>query len=63
MYILYSVIWHITLYRTMPIFNDSGKQAFLKHSGKRRNCCYTAFLLFPQYFLPYPRKISPFELH
>ena len=34
----------------MTPFDASGKEAFQKHCGKRRNCLYKQFLLFPQCF-------------
>ena len=31
-------------------FGESGKEAFRRHCGKRRNCLYKQFLLFPTMF-------------
>ena len=46
----------LTLCHTMTPFDGSGKKAFWKHCGKRRNCLYKQFLLFPQCFLHYQRQ-------
>ena len=59
----------ITLYQTIPTFNDPKKEAIWKHSGKRRetiwkhsgkrrNAGNQHFLLSPQCFLPIPKHIS-----
>ena len=42
--------WVLTHSHTITPFDGSGKKAFWKHSGKRRNCLYKQFLLFPQCF-------------
>ena len=53
----------LTHSHTMTPFDASGKEAFWKHFGKRRNCLYKQFLLFPQYFLLYQRQKLSFLLH
>ena len=45
---------------TMTPFDGSGKEAFWKHCGKRRNCLYKQFLLFTQCFLLYQTEIIIF---
>ena len=47
----------------MTPFDASGKEAFWKHCGKRRNCLYKQFLLYPQCFLLYQRQKPSFLLH
>ena len=42
-------------------FNDPGKEAFENIVGRGENAGHQHFLLFPQCFLPYERKIAPFE--
>ena len=34
---------HLTVYHSIPTFNDLRNKAFRKHSGKRRKCWYPAF--------------------
>ena len=46
----------LTPSHTMTPFDASRKEAFRKHRGKRRNCLYKQFLLFPQCFLLYQRQ-------
>ena len=63
----YPHVLSLTHSHTMTPFDASGKEAFEKeHFGKRRNCLYKQFLLFPQCFLLYQRqKLSffvPFNL-
>ena len=41
----------LTHSHTMTPYDGSWKEAFRKHCGKRRNCLYMQFLLFPQCFL------------
>ena len=53
----------LTYSNTMTPFDASGKGAFWKHCGKRRNCLYKQFLLFPQCFLLYHRQKLSFLLH
>ena len=55
------ILW--THSHTMTPFDESGKEAFWKHRGKRRNCLYKQFLLFPQCFLLYQRQKLSFLLH
>ena len=45
------ILQYLTHSHTMTPFDVSGKEAFWKHCGKRRNCLYKQFLLYPQYFL------------
>ena len=40
----------LTLYNTIPTFNDPEKESFWKHCGKRRKCWQPAFSLFPTMF-------------
>ena len=44
----------LTLYHTIMTFNDPEKETFSKH-------CNQHFLLFPQRFLPIPKRISVFK--
>ena len=55
----------LTLYHTIPTFNDPEEGAYRKHCGKGENAGNQHFLLFPQCFLdlPFPRQISIFDLH
>ena len=53
----------LTHSHTMTPIDRSGKKAFWKHCGKRRNCLYKQFLLFPQCFLLYQRQKLSFLLH
>ena len=53
----------LTLYHTIPTFNDPKEEGFGKHRGKRRKCLLKGenadnqhFLLFQQYFLLYQRE-------
>ena len=41
---------NLTLYHTIPTFNDPEKEGFWKHCGKRRKCWYPAFSPFPAMF-------------
>ena len=40
----------LTLYHTIPSFNDPKEEAFGKHCGKRRKCWQPAFSSFPSVF-------------
>ena len=40
----------LTLYHTIPTFNDPKEEAFGKHCGKRRKCWQPAFSPFPTVF-------------
>ena len=51
----------LTLYHTIPNFNDPEKEDLENIKGKRENAGYQHFLLFPQLFLPLPRQISNFQ--
>ena len=48
----------LTHSHTMTPFDGSGKEAFKKHYGKRRNCLYKQFLLFPCFLLYQRQKLS-----
>ena len=52
---------NLTLYHTIPTFNKLRKEDFSKHCGKRRNAGNQHFLVFPQCFLPVPKKIQFFS--
>ena len=52
---------HLTLYHTIPTFNDPKKKPFENIEGKEENAGNQHFLLFPQCFLSYPKQILPFE--
>ena len=45
----------LTLYNTIPNFDDLERQAFLKHCGKKRKCWLPAFSLFPTMFSTLPK--------
>ena len=47
----------LTLYYTIPTFDDPKYENFLKHCGKRRECLLQAFSSFPQCFLHCPKQI------
>ena len=51
---------YLTLYHTIPTFNDPENEAFRKHCGKGENAGNQHFLFFPQCFLPIPERISVF---
>ena len=53
----------LTLYHTIPTFNDPDKEALKNIVGKGENAGNQHFLLFPQSFLPFPKEISVFESH
>ena len=44
------LIIHLTLYHTIPTFNDPETEGFSKHFGERRKCWYPAFSPFPTTF-------------
>ena len=49
----------LTLYQTIPTFNDPKEEGLGKHSGKRENAGNQHFLLFPQCFqLDHKEKLS-----
>ena len=56
-----SILYMLTHSHTMTPFDRSGKEAFWKHCGKRRNCLYKQSLLFPQCFLLYQRQKLSFS--
>ena len=45
----------LTLYHTIPIFNNLEKEAFWKQCGKRRKCWKPAFSPFPTMFSTLPK--------
>ena len=49
--------YNLTLYHTIPTFNDPAKEVYLNHCG------YQHFLLFPQGFQPIPKIIYALNLH
>ena len=51
----------LTLYHTIPTFNDPEKEGLENIVGKRENAGYQHFLLFPQCFLPLQRQIAIFQ--
>ena len=53
----------LTLYNTIPTFNDPEKEALENIVAKRENAGYQHLLLFPQLFLPLHRQISIFQSH
>ena len=48
----------LSLYDTIPTFNDPGKNAFQIILGRGENAGNQHFPLFPQRFLPFPKQIS-----
>ena len=46
----------LTLYHTIPTFNDPEKKSFENNVGKVENAGNQHFLLFPQCFLPFPKQ-------
>ena len=48
--------WFIALYNTNPKFNNPEKEGFENIVGKGENAGNQHFLLFPQYFLPFPKQ-------
>ena len=51
----------LTLYRTIPTYNNPEKESFENIVGKGENAGNQHFLLFPQCFLPFPKQISIFQ--
>ena len=51
----------LTLYHTIPTFNDPEERPFEKILGKGENAGNQHFLLFPRYFLPFPQQIQFFN--
>ena len=52
-----------TLYHTIPTLNDLVKKSFEKIMGIGENAGSWHFLLFHQWVLPIPKRISVFKLH
>ena len=52
----------LTLYHTIPTFNSPIIRSLLKKT-LWENTDYRHFLLFTQYFLPFPKQISIFQSH
>ena len=50
----------LTIYNTIPTFNDPEEKAFENIVGKEENAGNQHFLLFPQCFLSHPEQILPF---
>ena len=46
----------LTLYHTIPSFNNPEKDAFSKHCGKGRKCWYPAFPPFRTMFSTHPQE-------
>ena len=55
------VMGSLILYHTITTFNDPKKKAFENIVGKEENADNQHFLLFPQFFVPFPKRISSFE--
>ena len=53
----------LTLYHTIPTFNDPEKEGLESIVGKRENAGYQHCFLFLQLFLPLHGKISIFQSH
>ena len=52
-------LFSLTLYHTIPTFNDPPKRSLLKTlRGNGENASNQHFLHFPQYLLPFPQQIS-----
>ena len=51
----------LTLYDTIPTFNDPEKEGLENIVGKRENAGYQHFLLFPQCFYPCRDKFQFFS--
>ena len=56
-YVLYSTL---TLYHTIPTFNDPKEGGLWNISQKGEKARNQHFLLFPKCFLPFPKQISIF---
>ena len=52
----------LTLYHTIPTFNDPGNEAFWKHCRKRRKCWWPAFSPFPTMFSTLPKRNFNFSV-
>ena len=50
----------LTLYHTIPTFNDLKKENFENIVGKEENIGYQHFIPFPQCFIPFPKQNSVF---
>ena len=50
----------LTIYHTMMTFEASAENDFWKHCGKEENAGNQHFLLFPQCFLHYKKKLCVF---
>ena len=48
----------LTLYHTIPTFNDLENESFSKHCGKRRKCWLPAFSPFPTMLSALPKSNS-----
>ena len=53
----------LTRYHTVPTFNNLGKNRFENIVGKGENAGNKHFLLFPQCFLPIPKRICLLKIH
>ena len=53
----------LTLYHTIPTFNDPEEVAFWKHYGKRRKCWKPAFSPFPRMFSTLPKTNYSFSVN
>ena len=53
----------LTLYHTIPTFNDLEGESFCKHCGKGENAGNQNFFLFQKCFLPFPKQIAIFQSH
>ena len=51
----------LTLYHTIPTFNDPWKEAYKNIVGKGENAGNQHLILFPPCFLPFPKQISIFQ--
>ena len=56
-------VFHFTLYHTILTFNDLKNKPFEIIAGEGENAGNQHFLLFPQCFLPIPRRIPVFKLN
>ena len=54
---------YLTLYHTILTLTSLKKKPFENIVGKGENAGNHHFLLFPQCFLPTPKRISVFKLH
>ena len=53
----------LSLFHTIPTFNDPEQVNFQKHFGKGEIAGFQHLILFSQSFLPLPNQISTFDLH